>query len=169
MLHTFQPLGLEYAQFNPFNKIGKDWVLITAGDENKVNTMTAGWGGAGVMWGKNVAFIVIRESRYTKEFIDKQDTFSVTFLDKSQRAAMKYLGQVSGRDEDKIGNARMHINYHEGTPFIDEGSVVVICKKLSKTEILPDQFIDPEIDSKWYADKDYHTMYIGEIVELMAR
>ena len=82
---------------------------------------------------------------------------------------MKYLGQVSGRDEDKIGNARMHINYHEGTPFIDEGSVVVICKKLSKTEILPDQFIDPEIESKWYADKDYHTMYIGEIVELMAR
>lgn len=169
MLHTFQPLSTEFLDMNPFAKIGQEWMLVSAGDEKKANTMTASWGGVGVMWGKNVATIYIRGSRYTKEFIDSHDTFSLTFLDKVYQKEMKFLGTVSGRNEDKLDEVKMHFNYSMDTPFVDEGNLVLICRKMSATPITQDQFVDPAIQEKWYADGDYHTMYIGEILQVMAR
>lgn len=171
-MHTFQPLDIKDIDINPFNMIASDWFALTAEAEGKVNSMTAGWGGFGVMWGKNVAFIVVRDSRYTREIIDKADTFSMTFFDmknKQNRVILKYLGGVSGRDEDKIKNASLTIDYSDGTPYIDEGNIVYICKKLSKTPINADSLIDMGIDEKWYADKDYHSLYIGEITGMLAR
>lgn len=167
-MHTFQPYPTDLLELNPFTKIGKDWMLITAGNKEKANTMTASWGGFGVMWGKNVAYIFVRESRYTKEFLDAGDTFSLTFF-KEQHGALKYLGTVSGRDEDKIAGARFHVNYSEETPFIDEGNLVFICKKLSATPITADQFIDSRLTDSFYKDGDMHTMYIGEITQILAR
>ena len=64
---------------NTFSMIGKDWALVTAGTKEKVNTMTVSWGGLGIMWGKPVAFVFIRPQRYTKEFIDAQESFSLSF------------------------------------------------------------------------------------------
>lgn len=171
-MHTFQPLDIKDIDINPFNMIASDWFALTAEADGKVNSMTAGWGGFGVMWGKNVAFIVVRDSRYTREIIDKADTFSMTFFDmknKQNRVILKYLGGVSGRDEDKIKNASLTIDYSDGTPYIDEGNIVYICKKLSKTPINADSLIDMGIDEKWYADKDYHSLYIGEITGMLAR
>ena len=100
-MHQFQPYPANLFETNPFTKIGSDWMLITAGDKEKANTMTASWGGFGVLWGKNVAYIFVRESRYTKEFLDKKDTFSLTFFE-GHKMDLKYLGAVSGRNEDKI-------------------------------------------------------------------
>lgn len=168
-MHSFQPYPVDLLDFNAFTKIGKEWMLITAGDENKANTMTASWGGVGVLWGKNVVYIFIRETRYTKELIDQGDTFSLTFFNDTYKSALKYMGAVSGRDEDKINNAKMHVDYCKNTPYIDEGNFVFICKKMSATQITPDQFIDPEIKDKWYADNNLHTMYVGEIIEVLAR
>ncbi|MBP5159186.1 MAG: flavin reductase [Lachnospiraceae bacterium] len=168
-MNTFQPIGLDLASFNPFEKIGNEWMAITAGNSIKVNTMTASWGGAGVLWNKNVVFIFVRDSRYTKEFIDANNTFSINFFDSAQKVALKYFGMVSGRDEDKIANIRMNVNFKYDTPYIDESRIVVICRKLSATKLLPEGFLDPAIAENFYKDKDYHTMYVGEIVELMAR
>lgn len=167
-MHTFQPYPTDLLELNPFSKIGKEWMLVTAGTKEKANTMTASWGGLGVMWGKNVAYVFVRESRYTKEFIDANDTFSLTFL-QGQQAALKYLGTVSGRDEDKIAGARMNVNYHDNTPFIDEGNLVLICRKLSSTVLSPDQFVDENISGSFYKDGDLHTMYIAEITQILAR
>ena len=172
-MHTFQPYPIDMLEINPFTKLSKEWALVTAGDNNKSNTMTVSWGGTGVLWGKNVVSIFIRDSRYTKEFIDKQDTFSLTFFDmqnKENKLALKYFGAVSGRKEDKIANAKMHVDYaSDGTPYIDEGNLVLVCRKMSATKILPEQFIDNTIDSTWYKDKDYHTMYVAEITQILAR
>ena len=115
---------------NPFKLIGKDWGVITAEKDGKVNAMTASWGGMGVLWNKNVVNIYVRESRYTKEFLDGGDLFSVTFFEDKYRSSLKYLGAVSGRNEDKIANARLNINHDLHVPFIDEGNFVIICKKL---------------------------------------
>ena len=76
-MHTFQPLPFDLVEFNPFTKIGKEWALVTAGNKEKANTMTVSWGGVGVLWGQNVAFIFVRDSRYTKEFIDANEFFSI--------------------------------------------------------------------------------------------
>ena len=85
--------------FNPFTKIGNEWMLITAEAGGKVNTMTASWGGMGVLWGKNVAFIFIRNSRFTKEFVDNSCNFSLGIFDHEKYADMLgYMGRVSGRD-----------------------------------------------------------------------
>lgn len=168
-MHTFQPYPIDLIEFNPFTKIGKEWMLVTASNGEKTNAMTASWGGVGVLWGKNTAFIFVRESRYTKELIDQSDSFSLTFFDPSHKNALKYFGAISGRNEDKIENASMHINHHEGIPFIDEGNLVICCRKMSATPILPEQFIDPNIQSQWYKKGDLHTMYVGEIVQILAR
>lgn len=169
-MHSFQPIPSDLFELNPFQKIGKDWMLITAEKNGKPNTMTASWGGIGVMWGKNVAYIVVRESRYTKEMIDGSDTFSLSFLNHAKyKSALKYLGAVSGRDEDKIKNSRLHIKHDHDTPYIDEANTVLICRKLCAQPITPESFIDSSIDETWYKDKDYHTLYIGEIIEFLAR
>ena len=161
-------------ELNPMTLIGDEWMLVTAGDDQTGwNTMTASWGTLGVLWGKKVVSMFIRDSRYTKEFIDSHDTFSLTFFDmedKENKLALKYFGAVSGRKEDKISSAKMHVDYaSDGTPYIDEGNLVLICRKMSATKILPEQFIDASIDSSWYKDKDYHTMYVAEVTEILAR
>lgn len=168
-MHTFQPVPTDLFDFSPFRMIGKEWMLITAQADNKVNTMTASWGGLGVMWGKDVAYIVVRDSRYTRELIDQSDSFSLSFLNSDYHSALKYLGAVSGRDEDKIQNARLNVNYHEGIPFIDEASTVMVCKKMFKQPMSKENFTMDWIDSKWYSSKDYHNLYIGEIVNILAR
>ena len=88
-------------KFNPFNLIGGEWMLITAGDENSCNTMTASWGHLGCLWGNNdpSAVVYIRESRYTKEFVDEEPYFSLCVMDKSFKKQMAYLGSTSGRDQ----------------------------------------------------------------------
>lgn len=168
-MHLFQPAPIDLFKENPFTLIGNDWMLITAQKDQKANTMTASWGGLGVMWGKNVAYVVIRNSRYTKEFVDSADGFSLSFFDKSLKSALKYLGAVSGRDEDKIQNSKMKLAYHNEIPFFDEAHTVFICRKMFAQELTKEHFIDLEIDEKWYKTKDYHVLYIAEITDVLAR
>ena len=83
---------------NPFERIGSQWMLVTAGDQNRYNTMTASWGGLGVMWGKNVAYTVIRPQRYTYEFMESNDTYTLSFYGKEYKTALNFCGSKSGRD-----------------------------------------------------------------------
>lgn len=114
---NFKEMKPEELQKNPFTMIGKEWLLVTAEKDGKANTMTASWGGMGVMWGKNTAFIVLRPQRYTKEFIDSTETFSLSVLDESFRKTYGYLGSVSGRDEDKIAKSGLTIIHEGATPI----------------------------------------------------
>ena len=167
-MHVFQPLPVDMVQFNPFTSIGTDWALVAATKDGKTNAMTISWGAVGVIWKKNVAFVFIRDSRYTKEFVDGSDYFSVNFFGGKEKNALKYFGAVSGRTEDKIAATGFHVNERDGITFFDESNFVLICRKLSATKINPEDFIDPEI-IKQYPIDDYHTMYIGEIVEFLGR
>lgn len=171
-MHTFQPYPMELLELDPFSKIGKGWMLVTAGDQEKANALTASWGGLGVLWGKNVAFIFIRDSRYTKEFIDSHDFFSLNFFDEKYRNDLKYFGAVSGRQENKFQVSGMNVNYEGDVPFVDEANLVLICQKMAATVLSNETFLDMEIAQKWYSGADldnYHTMYIGEITQVLAR
>lgn len=168
-MHKFQSIPIEMLDMNPFTKIGKEWALVTAGDKVKQNTMTISWGGMGVLWGKNVVYVFVRDSRYTKEFIDNGNFFSLTFLGNEYRDALNFCGSHSGRDCDKISKAGLTVGNKIGIPYIDEGNLVFLCEKLSATRIEPDSFLTKDIEKKWYADGDLHTMYIAEIIEVMAR
>lgn len=163
----FNPIKPQDMDFNPFKAIGSDWMLITAGSGDKVNTMTASWGGAGVLWNKNVVTCYIRPQRYTREFVDAQEYFSLSFLPEKYRRQLAYLGTVSGRDEDKIAKAGLTVCGDFEAPCFNEADTVLICKKLYVGEIKPEGILYPEIDAANYTDKDYHLIYIGEIVKSM--
>lgn len=140
-------------QENAFEMIGKDWLLITAEKDGKVNTMTASWGGVGVLWNKKVAYIFIRPQRYTKEFVDFSDRLSVCVLPNSYRKELSYLGNVSGKDEDKISNANLKVQKYEDVPYFDEARLTLICRKLYAQDLKEEYFIEKDIIDKWYPQK----------------
>lgn len=154
---------------NPFELIGEDWMLVTAKKENKVNTMTASWGGMGIMWNKSVAYTVLRPQRYTKEFVDASETFSLSFFGKEHKKTLSYLGTVSGRDEDKITKSGLKVVYEDRTPYFEEANIVLICRKLYSQKIDPKGFIDEKLDAENYPKKDYHTLYISEILKVLVK
>ncbi|MBQ7915626.1 MAG: flavin reductase [Firmicutes bacterium] len=162
-----QKTNINQLSFNPFTMISDEWALVTASDESKANTMTVSWGGVGHIWGKNVVTVYIRQSRYTKEFVDANDTFTLTFFDESYKKTLGYLGTASGRDEDKIAKSGLTPVYDQGTVYFKEAKLVFVCRKLSETFLGADTFIDPTINDKIYSDKDYHSMYIAEIIEVL--
>lgn len=165
----FKEINTDEFSFSPFKVIGKDWMLITAQKDNKVNTMTASWGGLGVMWGKNVAYIAIRPQRYTKEFVDYASNLSLSFFDNNFKKQLSYLGSVSGRNEDKISKSELTLNYEDAAPYFEEANKVLICKKLFAQEFKPESFIEQDIRSKFYPEYDYHTLYIAEITKVLIK
>lgn len=150
-----------------FKLIGEDWMLVTAAKGEEVNTMTASWGGFGVMWNKNVTHIVLRPQRYTKEFVDASDTFSLTFFDEKYRKDLSYLGVVSGRDEKKLDKTSLTVEFIDGTPAFKEARLTIICRKLYAQEMNPLSFIDSSLDTKNYKNKDYHILYFAEIEKII--
>lgn len=150
---------------NPFHRIGKDWMLITAGNGADANTMTASWGGVGVLWNKPVVFAFVRPTRYTYEFLEREDTFSLSFFpDESTRQALTLCGRVSGRDTDKITEAGLTLRADAEAPYFDEADTVLVCRKIAVQDIDPKGFLDNSIHGH-YAD-DYHRVYIGEILRV---
>ncbi len=159
-------------KFNPFNLIGGEWMLVTAGNEQDgCNTMTASWGGVGCLWGHNdpVATIYIRPSRYTKEFIDKEGMFTLSVMDKSFKKQMAYLGSVSGRDEDKIQKTGLTPVYADGTTYFAEAKLVLVCRKMYAQVLDEKGFFYKETLEQNYSQYDFHTMYIGKIEKVLVR
>ena len=154
---------------NPFDLIGRQWMLVTAGTEEKSNTMTVSWGGLDVMWGKDVAYIVIRPQRYTKEFIDQEKTLSLSVLPSGHMQDYAYLGRVSGRNENKLEKVGLTTAFEEGTPYIQEARLVLICEKLFAQPYQPESFLGEGLTQRWYPEEDYHTLYICEIKKILVK
>ena len=163
----FKEVKIEDFDYSAAKLIGKDWLLVTGEAEGKANAMTASWGGLGVMWNKNVAYIVIRPQRYTKEFVDKAERLTLSVFGEDKRQMMSYFGSVSGRDEDKIAKSGLTVISEEGCTYYKEAKYVMVCRKLYAQPMTADSFIDKSCDSLWYAAGDYHTLYIAEIEKLL--
>ena len=87
-------MDIKTLEGNPWKMIGDDWMLVAAKKDGQVNAMTASWGGVGIMWGKTAATIYLRPQRYTKEFVDANDTFTLSFFGGREKQAMGYLGRT---------------------------------------------------------------------------
>lgn len=168
-MRVFQPVKPEDIESGPYIFDGRK-MLVTSCDGDKVNTTAASFGGVGQMWGKRVTFVCVRKNRYTKDLLDASGVYSLSFLDNNEyRGAMKYLEMVSGRDEDKLKGARLHITYHDGIPLIEESSNVILCKVLYKNELDKAGFVDKSILEQFYKDDNYHVIYVGEITNILVR
>ena len=166
---SFREIKPEELKENVFKTIGKDWMLITAGSKENCNTMTASWGAMGIMWGKPSVTCYIRQSRYTKEFVDREDYFTISVFDEKYRKALNLLGTVSGRDRDKIKESGLTVCEAGESVAFEEARLVIVCKKEYAQYMAPENFVNKSNDERWYADKDYHTMYIGSVEKVFIR
>lgn len=157
-------ISLNELSFNPWEKIGKEWFLLTSGNEQDgFNTMTASWGFMGVMWRKNVFITVVRPTRYTYEFMEKNDLFTVSFFDEKYRSALNFCGSYSGRDCDKAAKAGLAPEYIDGTTTFEEASLVLVCRKIYAQDMDVSLLAD---DLKSVNGSDpIHKQFIGEILK----
>ena len=154
-----------YELGNACQLIGKDWMLICAGD----NAMTASWGGMGVLWNKPVAYLFIRPQRHTYTMTESNDHFALAFFDESYRGALRYFGTKSGRDGDKFAATGLTRAHHEnGTLYPAEARAVLFCRKLYTDMLRKEAFLDPTLLSN-YPEDDFHRMYVCEIEEVWVK
>ena len=147
--------------------IGKEWMLVSAGDKEKFNMMTASWGGVGVLWNRPVVSAFIRPERYTREFIDARNEFTITFLGPEYRKAHSICGSKSGWEIDKVAATGLTPFFTEaGNPVFEEARLTLECKVVYKSEIEEAKFLDPSVFPRWYDEKNgnAHIVYIAEIV-----
>ena len=148
--------------------ISDGWGLVTAGNEEKFNTMTVSWGALGEIWGKDAVFIFIRPQRYTYEFIEKEEYFTLSFYGEEFRNALKICGSQSGRNTDKVSNAGLTPVFTDGTVSFEQAEYTLVCRKMASQFIDPKGFEDESIE-KNYSAGDYHKVYIGEIVKVYSK
>lgn len=155
---------------NVFKLIGDDWLLINTYNEEKVNSMTASWGGMGVLWNKEVAYIFIRPQRYTQELLPNNEYFSLSVMGEEYRDVLNYLGSVSGRDENKLEKANLTVTKDEnGAPIIEEARLNIIVRKLFCQQMTEDAFVDKDLVDINYPNKDFHFVYVLEILKIIEK
>lgn len=151
------------ATLAPFKEIGENWGILSAGDEMKFNSMTVSWGMTGVLWSTPCVFVFVRPQRYTYDFTEKYDRFSLALMPEGFHRKMAVFGSKSGRDTDKYAVSGLTPAFYDGVPYTAEAQKVFICRKIALTDITPQWFVDRKFDTENYPYNDYHRMYIGEI------
>ena len=153
---------------NYIHLIGKEWMLVTAGTNDKFNTMTANWGGCGFLWNKPVVFVFVRPERYTFGFMEDQESFTLSFLGEEHKDVHKICGSKSGRDIDKVKATGLHPYATEaGNILFEESRLSLECKKLYTEMIKPENFLDKSLLERWYGEHgNPHKMYVAEIVNM---
>ena len=153
-----------------FQENGFEWFheaeLLCAGDKQKSNAMTIGWGGIGTLWGRTALTVYVAEKRYTKEFMDRAQYFTVMAFDVEQSKVLNYMGSKSGRDGDKAKALGLHTAYtSNGTPYYTEATMVIECKIMYAAPFEP-QYFKSDAPKNMYANfpAGIHSMYIGEVI-----
>lgn len=151
---------------NVFDMLQDEWMLITAGNKDSFNTMTAAWGSFGILWRKPIVVIYIRPQRYTFEFTEKHNTFSLSFFGHNNyRDALSICGTKSGRDIDKVIETGLTpITTPNNNIAFEEARLVFDCRKLYADFIKPELFFDVDLEQSIYPSSDHHRFYIGEIL-----
>ncbi len=143
----------------------KKWALLTAGTEDSFNTMTISWGGLGTLWGKPVATVYVRTSRYTHDFMDANGYFTVSFYPEECRKVLGVLGSKSGRDMDKMKDSGLTAKEVGGSVSFEEAEVTLVCRKLFRQELSVEN-IPEDVKHTLSAGDAPHDMYLGEVVEI---
>ena len=153
---------------NAFSVFDRQWALVTAGQEGDFNTMTISWGGLGTLWGKPVATVYVKPVRYTHEFLDRYDKFTVSFFPEAYKKALALLGSRSGRDGDKVAAAGLTPAYLDGAVTFREAERTLVCRKIYRQD-LDLAAVPAEEAAAYYAAEAPHTMYIGQVLEVLEK
>ena len=165
----FREIAPETIADNVFKLIDKDWMLITAGREDNWNTMTASWGGLGILWHRPIGVCFVRPTRYTFEFLNQAAQFTLSFFDEQYREALMLCGTKSGREVDKAKATGLKpLSDAPGVVYFEQARLVLQCRKLYWQDFDPANFVEPAIEEE-YPNKDYHRVYVGEVVRCLVK
>jgi len=164
---------IDYSQLviNPYDLISRQSLVLTSGSfaEHAFNAMTISWGFLGVLWDKPCMLVAVRPTRFTYTFLERSSDFTVCAFPPAFKRDVAYLGSHSGRDEDKI--AKTHLtpiaSTQVQTPCYAEAELILECHKIYWSDLDPAHFLDSSIFNN-YPRKDYHRLYIGEIIAIRA-
>ena len=149
-----------------FSVFSKEWALVTAGTPDNCNTMTIGWGGLGTLWSKPVVSVYVKPCRYTHSFLENNEYFTVSFFDEKYKKALGVLGTKSGRDGDKISEVGFDIVPCGESVTFKQAKFTILCKKIYRqdldTSAMPQKVIDT-----YYLEEEPHTVFIGEVVDII--
>lgn len=167
---NFEKVSVEALNENFIKSIGSEWMLVTAGNSEKFNTMTASWGFTGFMWGKPCAVAAVRPQRYTFEFIEREDFYTLSFYGENKKIH-SVCGNKSGKNINKVKEAGLTplFDLDTGAPYFEEARLVLICKKLYVSDLKKENFTKEEIPLEFYAENDYHRIFCGEIVSALVK
>lgn len=151
-----------------FTCFDKEWALVTAGTKDSFNTMTVSWGGLGTLWSRPVATVYVKPIRYTHQFLDENEYFTVSFYGEECKKALGVLGTLSGKDTNKVEMVNFHpVQLEKGMTF-KEAEMTLVCRKLYRQD-LDKNLMSEEVVEHYYSTEAEHTMYIGEVVEIIQR
>jgi len=158
-----------------FTLIGKDFAVITAGKKEHYNSMVAGWGGWGILFGEPTTFLMLRSSRYTLELMRKEQSYTMAFFDAEYKNDVMEFGRQSGRDSDeKMRNTKLiAVETPTGNMTFKEAKLIIECKLVQVTTVSPDDYYTDE-SKKFVVDAqaetgDYHKVVFGEITNVWVR
>ncbi len=163
----FKTITAKEINTNLIKAIADEWMLISAGNEEKYNMMTASWGFAGEMWGNDCVVAMVRPQRYTMEFLDNSDYFALSFYG-DNKDIHKVCGSSSGRDVDKTALTGLTPVFSQNTVYFKEARMVIICKKQYIDALREENFTD-KAPLSWYENNDYHRMIIGKIEKVLVK
>lgn len=164
---SFCEISAREIKDNIIKSIADEWMLITAGNKDNYNMMTASWGFMGEMWGADSVVAAVRPQRYTMEFINKNDYFTLSFYG-DKKEIHKVCGSMSGRDINKTQMTGLTPVFSDNTVYFGEARLVIICKKQYVSPLTADGFIDKSVLEKWY-NNDLHNMIIGKIEKVLIK
>ena len=164
-MSQFEKIDVKQLPGNIFAMYDSGWALITAGDDSRWNTMTISWGQAGWLWGRPVVTAYVRKSRYTLEFTEARERFTISFFDSGAcREQLGVLGSKSGRDMDKMHQSGLTPVALEGEYAFAEARMVLVCRKVYADWVDPERFVDRSVFDKSYAQPDdVHRIYVAEV------
>lgn len=166
---SYRTIKPEEMNANVFNMIGRDWMLVCAEKNDKFNAMTASWGGMGVLWRKNVAYVFVRPQRYTYEFIERTDKLTLSFFSEEYREALRICGTKSGRECNKIAEAGLTpFSVNDGCTAFREANVIMECTKMYAGFLREEDIVDPAVMNE-YKNGDFHKMYVVSIDRILVK
>jgi flavin reductase (DIM6/NTAB) family NADH-FMN oxidoreductase RutF len=151
-----------------FHTFDSRWMLLAAGDfaRKDFNAMTISWGSLGVVWGKPFAQVFVRRSRYTCQFMEKSQSFTLSVFPEEQRKGLSYCGSHSGRLGDKLPVAGFTpvASLCVPAPGFDEAELLIECRTMYFSDLVPAHFLDQSIQTNYPVPQDYHRIFFGEVV-----
>lgn len=159
----FEKVEFKDVQNYCYDKLGKEGALLLVGDANNHNNMTIGWATFGILWSKPVAISYVKPTRYTFNYSNNFDTFSICYFENTKET-LKICGTKSGKDINKDEVCSLNIADLDGVLGYEEASLIITCKKIYQDDLKEECFFDKTIVEKRYLDKKIHRFYVGEVL-----